>query len=137
MVVLTGSLVSCEEVSKPEIGNFELGYQGSGTAVVGEELHMDAEIVAEGTIDRIRVEIHPESEHAMKSLAELSDGEGWEFDSTYTKFSGLKNTTFHEHIEIPDHAEAGHYHFHFEVTDMEGYQSVYEDELELLVPAAR
>lgn len=137
MVVLTGSLVSCEEVSKPEIGNFELGYEGSKTATVGEELHMDAEIVAEGTIDRIRVEIHPESEHMKKSMTDMLDGEGWEFDSIYTKFSGLKNTTFHEHIEIPGSAEAGHYHFHFEVTDMEGYQTVYEDELELLVPAVR
>ncbi len=127
-------LASCGKTEEPEIGSFELGYDNLKIAYVGADLHMEAEIVAEGTIDVIRVEIHPEGDHDKKGVRSvLHEGE-WEVDTTYTKFSGLKNTTFHEHIEIPMDAEPGDYHFHFEVTDMEGYQTVYEKELELKIP---
>ena len=61
----------------------------------------------------------------------LIDGE-WEFDSVYIEFSGLRNTEFHKHIEVPIDAETGDYHFHFSVTDMEGSQTVFEDEVEIL-----
>lgn len=125
-------MTSCGKTEKPEIGSFELGYENSKTAYVGDDLHMDAEIVAEGTIDKIHIVIHPEGGHAKKGVRSVLDEGEWEVDTTYTKFSGLKNATFHEHIEIPMDAEPGDYHFHFEVTDMEGYQTVYEEELELL-----
>lgn len=94
---------------------------------------MDAEVFAEGKIDVIQVGIHPEMDHKKGSVRLDGVAEGWEFDTTYTKFSGLKNTDFHEHIEIPEGAEPGHYHFHFMVTDMEGYQESYEDEFELVI----
>ena len=48
------------------------------------------------------------------------------------KFSGLKNTTFHEHVEISSTAEAGEYHFDFIVTDMVGNQSSAEAELQIV-----
>jgi hypothetical protein len=126
-------MVSCDKSEKPEIGSFELGYENSKIAYVGADLHMDAEVVAEGTIDRIHIVIHPEGEHARKGVRSVLDEGEWEVDTTYTKFSGLKNTTFHEHIEIAVDAEPGDYHFHFEVTDMEGYQTVYEEEFQLLI----
>jgi len=127
-------MTSCGKTEEPEIGSFELGYENSKIAYVGTDLHMETEIVAEGTIDVIRVEIHPEGEHEKKGVSSVSDEGEWEVDKTYTKFSGLKNTTFHEHIDIPMDAEVGDYHFHFEVTDMEGYQTVYEEELEIKEP---
>ncbi len=131
-------LISCEksdDPARPEILNFELGMEKSKTAVAGDELHMDAEVEAEGTIDRIEVEIHPEGEHDhMKGITSTEDEGEWEFDTVYTEFSGLKSTEFHEHIEVPADAEAGMYHFHFSVTDMEGYQATYEDEFEVLAP---
>ena len=127
-------MTSCGKTEKPEIVSFELGYENSKTAYAGANLHMDAEVVAEGTIDVIRVEIHPDGEHSKKEgRSVLGEGE-WEVDTTYTRFSGLKNTIFHEDIEIPADADPGYYHFYFEVTDMEGYQTVYEEELELLAP---
>ena len=58
----------------------------------------------------------------------------WEIDTTYTRFSGLKNTTFHEHIDVSVHAEIGDYHFHLIVTDMEGQQTSVEEELEIQHP---
>ena len=127
-------MTSCGKTEEPEIGSFELGYENSKIAYAGADLHMDAEVVAEGTIDRIHIVIHPEGEHSKKEVRSALDEGEWEVDTTYTKFSGLKNTTFHEHIEIPVDAEPGDYHFHFEVTDMEGYQTVYEEELEIHIP---
>jgi hypothetical protein len=132
-------LSACEsEGEKPEIDFHELGYENSKTAEIGDELHMDAEIVAENKIDKIEIELHPEEDgHGHEKGAAGESDEEWEFEKTYTEFSGLKNTEFHEHIEIPAEAHEGHYHFHFKVTDMEGYQTVFEDEVELVAPAGK
>lgn len=124
---------SCEkddEVAKPVITILELGkgdsHGNDHTAKIGGELHIEVDIIAEGKISTIQVRIHPEGEHE-----EAGEHEEWELDTTYTKFSGLKNTTFHEHVEIGSTAEAGPYHFDFIVTDMEGHQSSAEAELEI------
>jgi len=121
------------EIAIPEVTIMELGVGASHgndhTAIVGSDLHIEAEIVAEGTIDLVQVLIHPEGEHKS-----AMDEDEWELDTTYTKFSGLKNTTFHEHVEIDISAEPGEYHFDMIVTDMEGNQSSAEAELEIIEP---
>jgi hypothetical protein len=128
-------LVSCENTGpKPEIDFLELGMENSKTVVAGEDLHMEADIVAENKIESIEVEIHPGGDHHEKSISRSVGLEEWEIDTVYVEFSGLKNTLFHEHIEVPENAEPGDYHFHFTVTDMEGYQSAYEDGLEIQAP---
>jgi hypothetical protein len=131
--VLLITACSDDEVDPPVITIHELGegdtHGNDHTAIIGGELHMDVDIVAEGKINTVQVIIHPEGEHHKSN----SDGE-WELDTTYTKFSGLKNTNFHEHIEIDTTAEAGEYHFDFIVTDMEGNQSSADAELEILEP---
>ena len=120
-----------ETPAKPVITILELGegdsHSNSRTAVIGEELHMEIDVVAEGKIDIIQVKLHHEGDHHVKATQEE-----WELDTTYTKFSGLKNTLFHEHIEIDASAEAGDYHFDFIVTDKEGNQSSAEAEVELV-----
>jgi len=126
---------SCEkDVPKPVVNLTELGYENSKTGYAGSDLHIEADIVAEGKIDNVKIEIHPEGDHGKGASATLHEGE-WEVDTTYTKFSGLKNTTFHEHIDVPVFAEPGDYHFHFIVTDMEGNQTTVEEELEILIPS--
>lgn len=130
------SLNSCKkenEIPKPEIIITELGYENSKIGYVGSDLHIEAEIVAKGRIDKVTIEIHHEGEHHKSLSITLHDDE-WEVDTTYTKFSGLKNTKFHEHIDIPINAEPGDYHFHFIVTDMEGQQTTVEEELEIKIP---
>jgi len=129
---------SCEKDDetnpKPIITLTELGYENSKIGYAGTDLHIEAEIVAEGKIDYVTIEIHPEGEHEEKSTSiVLHEGE-WEVDTTYTEFSGLKNTTFHKHIDIPVDADTGHYHFHFIVTDMDGQQTTVEEELEIQQP---
>ena len=137
-VLLTG-IIGCnkdndQETPKPVIQKFELGYENSKTFVRGEDLHMDVEIVAEGKIRDIIVEIHHEGDHGQKSVFLLSDFE-WEFDSVYTiKYSGAINVDFHEHIEVPLEAETGDYHFYFSVTDMLGQRTSVEDEFEVMDP---
>ena len=106
-----------EEIpAKPVITIMEIGegdtHGNDHTATIGGEMHVEVEIIAEGNIDKVSVRMHSES-----------GIEGWELDTTYTKFSGLKNTTFHEHLEIDTTAVLGDYHFDFVVTDMEGNQS--------------
>lgn len=129
---------SCEEndekVPKPEINLTELGYENSKTGYLGSDLHIEAEVVAEGKMEEVTIEIHPKGQHEEKNaLAALHEGE-WEVDTTFTQFSGLKNTTFHKHIDIPVHADTGHYHFHFIVTDREGQQTTFEEELKIQQP---
>jgi len=128
-------LISCDkDGAAPEIDFHELGMENSKTAFAGEDLHMDADILAENKIDRIELEIHSEGGHHDKGTILFKPLEEWEFDTVYTKFSGVKTPHFHEHIEIPLDAERGDYHFHFVVTDMEGYQTTFEEEIEVLAP---
>lgn len=90
------------------------------TAVIGEDLHIDAEITAEGKIAKIIVELHSET---------TDDELEVEFEGKYV---GTKNAEFHEHVEIPGDFSAGEYHFHLEVIDMEGQTGSDEAHIDLL-----
>ena len=128
---------SCEDekINMPEILDFELGYENSKTGYLGSEFHIEANIIAENKIDIIKIEIHYEGDHTKSiRIANGDDHHHWEVDLTYDKFRGLKNTTFHEHINIPLNAEPGEYHFHFKVIDMEGYTAEIEEDLMVMEP---
>lgn len=105
-----------DEVAKPIITITELGHENSLAVEQGEDLHVEVEVVADGKISTINIEIHQEN------------GSNLVADTTYTEFSGLKNCTFHKHLEIPANAVIGIYHFHFTVIDLEGNSSTYECE---------
>ncbi|NPD43994.1 MULTISPECIES: DUF4625 domain-containing protein [unclassified Lentimicrobium] len=129
--IVFSSCTKEDEIAKPVITIHELGHGDSHSndyaVAIGGDLHMDVDIVAEGKINTVQVRIHPEGEHKGEG-----EHEEWEIDTVYTKFYGLKNTTFHEHLEIDSLAEAGDYHFDFIVTDLEGNQSSAEAELQLI-----
>ncbi len=116
---------SCEEekTAMPEVTLSELGLENSKIGYIGADLHIEADVLANGLIESIKVEIHSES-----------DVDGWELDELFTDAKGLKNTTLHEHVEISLDADTGHYHFHLVVTDQEGQQAVVEEELEIQEP---
>lgn len=137
ITLLVGSIFqSCskkedkDRLNPPTITHFQFGYEDSGEAFLGADLHIETEIIAEAKIDRIQVTIHPEGGHDKT----ITDDHEWEVDTTYTKFSGLKNVTFHEHLEVPLHADTGHYHFHFIVIDMDGNTKEVERELHVEAP---
>jgi hypothetical protein len=123
------ALSSCEKddptPAKPVVTITEIGSHDSpeGKVAAGDDLHLEAEIVAEGLIAKIVVEIHQE------------EGGSFEIERTFgadSKYAGLKNAEFHEHIDIPANAPLGEYHLHLTVTDMEGQTTTAEAELEII-----
>lgn len=109
--------------ARPEINNFELGLNNSNIGYIGTDIHAEGEIISEGKIDKIKIQIHPEN----------APGSTWEVDTTYTDFKGLKNTEFHEHLEIPVNAKEGIYKFHLTITDLEGQTTDLERNLTLQI----
>jgi hypothetical protein len=123
-VAIMAIFTSCEKdddaYPKPTIGELELGIGNSHVAYIGADLHIETEIVAEGLINTIEVEIHAE------------DGSDYEIDSLFDySDQTLKNTTFHKHVDIPAEFPAGEYHFHLTVIDKEGNSTTVEEDIEL------
>lgn len=121
---LAFTFVSCNKdnsAAKPTVNLTEVGHDNEKYAMRGDDLHLEADIVAEGLIKRIDVEIHQE------------DG-SFEIEEAYTtgKYIGVKNTTFHEHIDIPETAPLGEYHLHFTVTDQQGQTVTAETHIEII-----
>jgi len=107
-------------VPAPTIDILEIGIGDSHVGYIGADLHIEADIVAEGLINTVWVEIHAE------------DGSDYEIEAEYDYSDQiLKNTTFHEHVDIPEELEAGEYHFHLIVTDKEGNSTTAEDDITL------
>lgn len=124
VLLLAGLAASCKKddtAAKPVITLTEVGHDNSRRAMRGDDMHLEADIVAEGLIKRIDVEIHKE------------DG-SYEIEKSYTegKYIGVKNTEFHEHIDIPAEAPLGEYHLHFTVTDKNGRTTLAEAHIEVV-----
>lgn len=113
---------------KPVINLTELGYENSKIGYIGGDLHVEADIVAEGRIETITLEIRPETLYPTK------DDEFWSFDSTYTEFNDLKSTEFHKHVDIPLDAMEGLYYVQLIVIDQEGQQTIHSESLSIQVP---
>lgn len=109
-------------VSGPYIQLLEVGSNNNLQAFAGSDLHLEAEIEAAATIDKIEVEIHSETTG------------GWEFNQIFTEgYAGAKNADFHEHIDIPGDVTPGDYHLHIKVTDKNGNSKEAESELEIVL----
>lgn len=141
VVMITATIIlaaSCsdDEISMPEIQNFRIGYDNTAAFHAGDDLHIDAEIVARNGIDVIVIDIHYEGDH--KKTFRLANGDHdnheWEEEIRFESFRGLKNTTFHEHIDIPADAMPGLYDLHFKVIDQEGYTAEVDVEFTILEP---
>ena len=118
------SATSCnkeETTAKPTVNLTEVGHDNEKVAMRGDDLHLEADILAEGLIKRIDVEIHQE------------DGT-YEIEKSYTegKYIGVKNVEFHEHIDIPAEAPLGEYHLHFTVTDQKGQTTLVEAHIDVI-----
>jgi hypothetical protein len=105
-------LFSCKKeeapiMEGPTLNIKEVGTNNSKVAYTGNDLHLDAEVIAPSKIASIKLQI---------TLAETTYG--WDFIKTYTTpYSGLKNVAFHEHIDVPENARAGTYTLLIIVTD--------------------
>ncbi len=118
-VIAALSFLSCSKDNsavKPTVTLTEVGHENSKLAVPGDDMHLEADILAENLIARIDVELHQE------------DGT-YKIEKSYTdgKYIGVKNTEFHEHIDIPADAPLGEYHLHFTVADKKGQTVTVEE----------
>ena len=119
---LVAGLAACQKnPAAPKITLTEVGHENSGKAEQGDDMHLEADILAEGLIKSIHVEIHKENG-------------SYEIEKSYTtgKYIGVKNIEFHEHIDIPAEAPLGEYHLHFTVTDNEGQTATAETHVEVI-----
>jgi len=107
------------ELAAPTISNLEVGTGNSLMATIGSDLHLDAEIVAEGKIASIEIDMHNE------------DGTGDDIEVVFTNYNGKLNADFHEHIDIPSTTTEGDYHFHIKVTDEEGQSTEVDREVQV------
>lgn len=107
---------------KPKVVLTEVGHGNNQKAHPGHDLHLEATIDAPALVKRIEVEIHQ------------TGGGTYEIEQTYTSgaFIGVRNATFHKHIDIPADAPLGHYHLHFTVIDQAGQKTVAESGLTLV-----
>jgi hypothetical protein len=121
------ALTSCTKDNTPakptiEIMEIGSGHSNDGKVAPGGSLHIDAEIEAEGKIAQIEVEIHQET------------GGTFKITKTYgsdSKYYGLKNADFHEHIDIPANTPVGEYCVDITVIDMEGQSATVDADIEI------
>lgn len=119
-------LSSCndDEVSQPTIQLTEVGYENNMKGTAGEDFHLEADIVAEGLIQSITVDVL--SNQDGKSLVSEKYTSG--------KYIGVKNAEFHEHLDIPATASAGSYKVIMTVADGKGQIAKAEVEITIEVP---
>lgn len=130
-IILTSAvLTSCSSdddaaaitTAAPVVTLTEVGHGGTiPHAHAGEDLHLEAEILAEGKIASVKVSIHAEGNASAP-----------EINATFSDYNGLRNATFHKHIDIPATQPAGLYHLHLEVTDELGNITSAGSDLEIL-----
>lgn len=129
VAALTVSITSCKKherlPAKPTVTLKEVGKDNSKQALIGKDMHLEADIVAEGTVKKIVVEIHQEKGGTGKLEKTCTDG----------KYIGVKNCEFHEHIHIPATFAAGEYHLHFTVIDAKGQSATVGAEFSVKTPA--
>ncbi|KAB1068204.1 DUF4625 domain-containing protein [Tamlana haliotis] len=120
-------------IDAPVITDFEYGegdaHSTEPVAYKGSDLHIEAEIYAEGVISSITLEIH------SHDLVPADDEVDWDFEQVYdgSKYQVI-NAEFHEHIDIPSNVPSGEYHVELIVTDELGNTTVAEGHLEILDP---
>ncbi len=122
--VINFSFNSCGDdgptIAKPTINLTEVGHDNGHHAHPGHDMHLEANIQAPGTIHDIVVEI--EQVGGTTKIKEMY---------TKGKYVGVKNTEFHEHIDIPASTPLGKYMLYFTVADDFGQQTTVSCEIDM------
>lgn len=131
--ILSFMLSSCDNdepestVSKPVATLAEVGEENCKTGVTGKDLHLEGELLAEGLIGRIDLAITSPDGKITVLTKSWIDG---------SKYIGVRNTTFHEHVDIPADTPAGNYKLTFTVTDKLMQSGIFTSDLKIEVPKA-
>lgn len=133
LCVFTFALSSCSKdddntstMAKPVAALAEVGEENSKEATAGKDLHLEGDLEAEGLIARIDLKITTTDGNTTVLTKSWADG----------IYIGVRNTTFHEHVDIPATVAAGDYKLTFTVTDKTGQQTVFTSDLKIIVPVA-
>jgi len=108
------------DIAAPTITAMEVGPNNSKVAHPGNDVHVEAQIVATANMESVTLEINPKS------------GTGWKLNTVYTEgFAGLKNAEFHKHVDVPADAALGSYTVKLKVRDTNGKETTVASDLEL------
>ncbi len=108
-----------QNVAKPVAALAEVGEENSKEATAGKDLHLEGDLEAQGLIARIDVTITTADDKTTIVQKSYTDG----------KYIGVRNTTFHEHLDIPENAVPGAYKVTFVVTDKIGQSTTFTSDL--------
>ena len=111
----------------PTIDNIEIGAADNRMGVIGRDFHLEMDVLAGDKIDVIQVKIDPKEGETYASP--------WSFELTWEQFKGAKNTTVHQHFDIPEDAVEGVYNFIIIVKDENGTALVESYDLQIMDPA--
>lgn len=108
---------SCEkdspsEPTLPAIENIEVGLGDNGIGIVGEDFHLEMDVIAGERIDVIQVRIEQRTDETY--------AKEWHHEITWEQYRGARNTNIHKHFDIPEDAPEGTYDFVIIVNDQNG-----------------
>jgi len=122
---------SSSSLDAPEITNFEYGEGSSHStdqaAYTGSDIHIEADIYAEGVVNSITLSIH--SHDAVPGDGEIE----WDFTQVYdgADYQAI-NPTFHVHVDVPEYAAQGEYHIELVVVDELGNSTEMEGHIDII-----
>lgn len=110
------ALGSCQEdtepnLPSPSIDNVEVGLNNDEIGVIGEDFHLNADLLAGELIEQVQVQINPIDEESYEAY--------WDFELIWDEYKGTKPNV-HKHFDIPEDAVEGVYDFLIIVTDQNG-----------------
>ena len=110
-------LAACSEdpeptLPAPKIDNLELGSGNNGIAVIGQDFHFNADVVAGDKIEIVELTIRQKDGENYASA--------WSMSILWEQYKGLKNANIHKHFDIPEDAVPGIYEAIILVKDQNG-----------------
>jgi hypothetical protein len=96
----------------PIIENVELGSGDNGIAIIGQDFHFNADVVAGDKIETVEITIRQKGGETYPA--------DWSMSIIWDQYKGLKNTNVHKHYDIPEDAVEGIYEVVILVKDQNG-----------------
>lgn len=105
------AMTACgNDPAAPVVTLNEVEHENSHSVVAGDDLHLEANIVAEGIVKSITLHVSDDKHASFVMDTAFVD----------SKYIGVRNVELHEHIDIPAMCVAGRYSLMLSVADREG-----------------
>jgi hypothetical protein len=96
----------------PSVENIELGSGDNGIAVIGQDFHFNADVVAGDKIETVEITIRQKGSETYSA--------DWSMSIIWDQYKGVKNNSIHKHFDIPEDAVEGIYEVVILVKDQNG-----------------